>query len=317
MRKSSVLLALLFIIPTLIFSKPSKWKISAPLKEATYGHSAVSDGGKIFVMGGFSLKKRKFISGVYMFHPLSGTWRKISSMRHARVFAGSVHHDGKIYVIGGNNKQQSLNYVEIYDVSSGTWSYGAPMPTSRRGFATAVYNGKIYCAGGFSLESRATLKTVEVYDIKNNSWEKLPDLPFPRQGAAAVAANGRVYIIGGVIGTSKSKSGPVFLRDMNYYVVNTKSWHKGPSLIYNRYYLSAIYHKKKIYAIGGIKGLRPIDKVEMLDLDNSNKWVSVPGMDLSTPRNATASVILSGMIYTIGGLGYNGALNTMEVLRVE
>ncbi len=318
MRKVKfILLLFTVLIPTFIFSNSSKWKISTPLNDSIYGHSAVSGDGKIFVVGGFSLKNRECYSNIYMYHPLSGRWRKISSMRRARGFAGAAYYDGKIFIIGGNNMRRTLNSVEIYNTSTGSWTYGAPMPTSRRGFAVTEYNGKIYCIGGFSFEQRKTLTTVEVYDIKSNSWQKLPNLPFARQGAAAVSANGRIYVMGGVIGTSRSKSGPVFLRDMNYFIINSKSWHKGPSLIYDRYYLTAIYHKNKIYAIGGIKGLRPVNIVEYININNGNRWRTVPDMNLSTPRNAPASVYLDGNIYTIGGLGYNGALNTVEILRVE
>jgi N-acetylneuraminic acid mutarotase len=238
-------------------------------------------------------------------------------MKHKRGFSGAVFLNGKIYVIGGNDGQRTLNYTEIYDTATDTWSYGQPMPTPRRGFAIAQLNGKIYCFGGYNLETRTTLTNAEVYDTVLNKWEKLPNMPFPRQGATAVTYNNRIYVLGGVMGTANSGNGPIFLRDMNYYLVKERQWENGPSLVFDRYYLTSVIHNNIIYAIGGIKGLRPLNIVETINIENGSTWVSKDELNLQSPRNASVAVYLNGVIYAIGGLGNEGELNTVESLRIE
>lgn len=316
--KRKLFISLLILLPLILFAAPiTKWKISTPFKHSLYAHSAVAGSGKIYVVGGFSLKTRNCSSSLYSFNPLTSTWHRLSPMKHERGFAGAVSVNGKIYVIGGNDRSRTLNYTEIYNPAFDSWSYGAPMPTPRRGFAISVLGNKIYCFGGFNIETKSTLKTVEVYDTVKNKWSKLPSMSFPRQGAAAVTIGNNIYVIGGVIGTASRGRGPIFLRDVSCYQVSLNKWKKAPSLIFNRYYLSAVSHNGNIYVIGGIKGLRPINKVEVININSNTRWIARKNYNLNMARNAPASVILDGVIYTIGGLGKNGDLKSIETLRIE
>ncbi len=317
-RFLSLLFFAFLLIPLWTYSaQTTQWKSGVSLPRALYAHSTVSGDGRIFVMGGFSLSERRSFADVYAFQPLAGRWTKMPSMRTARGFAGAVYAGGKIIVIGGNDMRRTLNTVEIYDTRTGDWRFGSPMPTARRGFAIAETGGKIYCFGGFQMESRSTLKNVEVYNIARNTWTRLPALPFARQGAAAVAKGDKIYVIGGVIGRSDSPGGLVFLRDMNIYNVKDNSWERGSSMVFDRYYLSVVLVNDKIYAIGGIKGLRPVDVVEVISPESSSGWYNNPSMNLSTPRNALSATVLDGVIYSVGGLDNNGDLQTVETLRVE
>ena len=318
MKKSLGIFILL--LPVLIFSQDISWKSTVSMTLPLYAHSSAGGDGILFVSGGFSLNPKSCKNDLYTYNPLTKSWKRISALRQARGFAGSAYINGKLYVLGGNNFFRTLNSVEIYDISSGSWSFGRSMPEAKRGFAFASHEGKIYTFGGFNLETKTTLRSAHVYDAASNSWQRLPSLPFERQGACAVYNDGKIYIMGGLIGRARGRRVPVFLKDVTVYDIETKTYRRGPSLVYERYYLSAVVRKNKLYAIGGMKGLTPLNVVETLDVRNQTSWSIDRTLFLGQQRMSHASVFLDGIIYTLGGLGYDGRLKTLssvETLRIE
>jgi N-acetylneuraminic acid mutarotase len=318
MKKSLSLL--IFVIPAFLFSQSSSWKTTSFLDTPVYAHSAVAGDGLVFVAGGFSLRPKSCKSEIYTYNPLTKNWKKIAALRQARGFAGASYANGKLFLIGGNNYSRTLSSVEIYETSSGTLKYGSSMPEAKRGFAYASDGNKIYTFGGFNLETGRTLKSAYAYDSSSNTWERLPSLPFERQGASAVYIDGKIYIIGGLIGKAMGRRMPVFLKDVTVYDVESKTYSRGPSLVFERYYLSTVIHKGRIYAIGGMKGLTPLNVVETIDIKNQTSWGVEQGSFLPQQRMSHATVLLDGLIYVIGGLGYDGKLKTLrsvETLRIE
>ena len=67
--------------------------------------------------------------------------------------------NGKIYAIGGNNPQKT---VEVYDPSSNSWSTAASMPTARASLAAADAKGLIYVVGGND-NNNVTVNAMEQY----------------------------------------------------------------------------------------------------------------------------------------------------------
>ena len=56
--------------------------------------------------------------------------------------------DGKLYAIGGYDREANIAAVEVYDPEQNTWAERAPLPTPRDHLATATVSGKVYVLGG-------------------------------------------------------------------------------------------------------------------------------------------------------------------------
>lgn len=125
----------------------------------------------------------------------SGAWSSLQSMPTARAGLGVVALNGKIYAIGGQNENATLNVVEEFNTVTGQWQSRAPMPTPRSGFATAIYQGKIYVIGG--LVGDVYVGNNEVYDPASNTWETKASMPTPRAHMSASVVNDQIYVIAG------------------------------------------------------------------------------------------------------------------------
>jgi N-acetylneuraminic acid mutarotase len=114
------------------------------------------------------------------------TWVSKAPMNQARAYLGVAVVNGKIYAIGGSEKNREMGTNEEYDPATDTWTLKAPMPTPSSYFATAVYQGKIYCLGK---------DLNKVYDPATDEWENKTSAPF--YIAQANVVNGKIYVIGG------------------------------------------------------------------------------------------------------------------------
>ncbi|MDP5273629.1 Kelch repeat-containing protein [Chengkuizengella axinellae] len=78
---------------------------------------------------------------------------------------------GEIYVIGGENKDGSLNLVEKFNPILNQWEQVANMNSARILHTTSVLNGEIYVLGGYSKQSTyKSMNQVEVYNPDTDTW---------------------------------------------------------------------------------------------------------------------------------------------------
>jgi hypothetical protein len=109
--------------------------------------------GKIYAVGGQNLN-RIAIDSVEEFDPDAnegfGSWTlKNGRMPHPRLNASFALVHGKVYVIGGQTREEGiLATVDVYDPATDTWETIQPMPTARRGLGAAVIGNTIFAIGG-------------------------------------------------------------------------------------------------------------------------------------------------------------------------
>jgi len=110
----------------------------------------------------------------------------------------ATHHNGKMYVFGGQMESLSgaVNSAAKFDPKTGKWSTLEKMPTARGKLGAVVLGDLIYVVGGMSPTGHS-LNTVEAYDTVTGKWETLADLTVPRDSAAVIAINGKIYVFGG------------------------------------------------------------------------------------------------------------------------
>jgi N-acetylneuraminic acid mutarotase len=281
------------------------WFTMAPMPTARYDLAAAAANGKIYAIGGTESVSfiPNFFNNAEVYDPSSNTWSTASPMPTARAQLAAAAANGKIYAIGGFNRDADLfSTVEVYDPSSNTWSTVAPMPTPRDFLAAAAVNGKIYAIGGGS-DISLYLNTVEVYDPSSNTWSTAAPMTTARLQLAAVAANGKIYAIGGFNGAS-------VLNTVEVYDPSINTWSTAAPLPTPRRLLAAVAANGKIYAIGGQNNTPvTVNTVEVYD-PSSNTWSAAAPLPTETLSLAAADA--NGLVYAIGGFGLNRDLNTLE-----
>ncbi|MBI1926641.1 hypothetical protein HYR99_20670 [Candidatus Poribacteria bacterium] len=124
-----------------------------------------------------------------------GKWTRKADMPTARSHLSTSVVNGKIYAIGGYNKNL-LQTVEEYNPATNKWTKRADMPTAREGLSTSVVNGQIYAIGG-ELLAPGFLSTMELYFPERDRWTKGTDMPTARAKLSTSVVNGVIYAIGG------------------------------------------------------------------------------------------------------------------------
>ena len=138
------------------------------------------------------------------------SWVLEAPMRVARAYPGVADDNGKIYVIGGDTGDISVegtvdngpyyfssvisNINEMYDIATDNWTFKASMPTCRAYFGVAVYQDKIYCIGGWNGSSPTGIN--EAYDTLNNSWSTKAPMPYLLLPGLVNSVDGRIYVMG-------------------------------------------------------------------------------------------------------------------------
>ncbi|AEE86290.1 unnamed protein product [Arabidopsis thaliana] len=123
----------------IIYQGPnSSKKVLVPISSPNFTSAALPGfvvvGHEIYAIGGGSENKNASInatgsktynalSSVMVMDSRSHTWREAPSMRVARVFPSACTLDGRIYVTGGCENLNSMNWMEIFDTKTQTWEF--------------------------------------------------------------------------------------------------------------------------------------------------------------------------------------------------
>ncbi|MCD4693579.1 MAG: hypothetical protein K8R79_11745 [Calditrichales bacterium] len=197
-------------------------------------------------------------------------------------FCGGYEDDWKpgIYPRGFLNKVWGLDLAN----EAAGWIELTPLPTTgRQGMVSVRVNNKLYVWGGFNYTAPFTYKDGYRLSLKDGKWiwDELPPLPLPLTWAGAYAVGSRIYVLGGA--------------DYDY----------------QRFY-SLTDHTGDVKRLGA--------RLILLDTDNINSgWQELapcPG----TPRCLTASAVVDGKIYSIGGVAVSDSgayLNVVDSWRYD
>jgi len=226
-----------------------------------------------------------------------GTWTHKEPIPTARIFAGSCELDGKIYVIGGaQDNNSSLSTLEVYDPVANTWdTTKANMPTTRAELCVAAVSGKIFAIGGAPAHnSGPALGVVEEYDPSTDSWLSKTSIPTPRKGAACGVINNKIYVAGG------ATSNWVMSNKLEIYDAVADTWTVGENLNTPIYASQGAVLNDTFFVIGGLIGSPWIGQKTVQKYDPfTDNWTN--GTNLINERCAHTSNVVNDTIYVIGG----------------
>ena len=191
------------ITPTLQEYDPAadRWTARAPMPVGLHHVGIGVSGGKLYIIGGYKMSGLSVwhpVATVYAYDPTADTWTERAPMPTPRGALSVTELDGKLYAIGGYDREANIAAVEVYDPEQNTWAERAPLPTPRDHLATATVSGKVYVIGGrLNGDYGRNLSLTEVYDPGTDRWSRAADLPTARSGITASVVGGRIYVFGG------------------------------------------------------------------------------------------------------------------------
>ena len=115
-------------------------------------------------------------------------------MHTARSGAGAASINGRIYVVGGQDRAVHYSSMECYDPRENTWTMCPSMKHPRSGVAGQTPPGLL------------RQKIVERFNVDMQLWEIFVSLTHPRAWPAAMVFHRQIYVVGGYDGQFRLKT---------------------------------------------------------------------------------------------------------------
>lgn len=182
-------------------------------------------------------------------------WERMTDMPTSRSVLKSVEHNGKIYVIGGDDSKSTYAECnEVYDIETDRWSVMASMESPRVGHTLEILNNKIYVVGGVESVQQNFSNILE-YDIEIDTWTTICEMPEPRFNHFSEVIDGKIYISGGL--TVKDGRHPGLVSSLTYDPANDR-WDTIADLNHERHLGGSCIFDSKIYVFGGAPSGMPL-----------------------------------------------------------
>jgi N-acetylneuraminic acid mutarotase len=305
-----------------------EWHVRAPLPDERTEVSVTTDGRNVYVIGGFAeaaAQRATAPRGMHVYDPAADSWTTPDSIPEGVNHAGFVHHDGRLYIVGGfrENTFDPIGNVRIYDSASGRWSEGAPMPTPRGALAVVVLDGRIHAIGGNATaadaltehehhvgEDDSSVGTHETYDPATGTWTRLAPMPTARNHHGAAVLEGRIHVVAGRVGRNFE------MTTHEVYDPATGTWTTASPVPTGRSGIAVVARAGRLYIFGGetfTGRARTFDDAERFD-PATGTWQALPPMP--TARHGLGAAVVADAIHVVaGGPGPGFAFSgTHEVL---
>lgn len=322
---------------------------SATLDAATYDHAMITSGNHVYVLGGVD-GSGAYSSAVHVAtvdQGLLGSFATSSGVALATARAGfaTAVVGGYVYVIGGNTSAGAVGTLERAPIASdGTLgafeSYADASLVVPRAHASAVvvagYGSTRYLLVIGGIGADGSIRGDVEYSTIGADGSLSPfaidadaTLQTPRYQASTFVHREDdgyyVYVVGGI-----GSSG--YLDDVERGGVHTGAGFpanfagfghvSGVTLATPRAGAAAEIIGNTLYVLGGIGTAGPIDSVEAAAFSHDPinplaAFSTVSGVTLATPRGGASCVVIANQLYTVGGLGAAGALDSVEVAPLQ
>jgi N-acetylneuraminic acid mutarotase len=286
------------ILPAL--ASAAAWTPIASLPRPTADGVGVAVGGRAYVIGGYQLPGDVLLADVEAYDPVANTWTAEASLPTARwAGGGALGHDGRVYIIGGNNPSDPTTIGEVYDPISNAWSALPPMPGTQSQAAAALGgDGRIYLVGGSVGPGSIGVATVTVYDPTTSTWDSAPPMGEGRRNPAVTTGlDGRIYVFGGDADCCDD------LSSAERFDPSTQSWEPIASMPTPRQGAQAVTALDgRIYVIGGLNFTGALTTVEIYD-PVSNTWATGPSLAGDGRLQPMAAVVGTRIVVAGGFTG--------------
>lgn len=308
-------------------SATGSWAAKTPMprSEGRWGLAAAAYGGKIYTFGGASLTGGP-TSTVDVYDIATDAWTLDFAALPAPVTGmAAVAYGDSIYLFGGSSSTEVFapeNYygnVYRFNPATRTFTPKATLPNARTTAFAVVQGSEIYVLGGVSGWGN---RNNQVYSPVTDSWRVERPLVWERAGWTGAAANGMFFVIGLTL-----EDVPTAQPTADTYLPTQGAWASAtpPSTARNYAFTAGV--GGKLYVMGGLdtqgntlsvveEGTVPtvpptVQPTPTPAATTLVSWASKASMP--TPRTFGATVVVDGIIYTIGGI--DSASRTSTVME--
>ncbi len=240
------------------------------------------------------------LDSVEVFDPATSVWDTLAPMPTPRSSASAAVIDGKLYVVGGEDKRHPsrpvYDVLEVYDPATDTWTQKASMPTRRAGPGTAAVDGKLYVFGG--LRVNLFFDVLEIYDPATDTWSTGSSMPNKVYAPAVAVVDSLIYVAGGYEETSEGNRADV--ARFQFYHPATDSWSALTPMPTARGQGAAGVIDGEIYVVGGY--LAGITVTYTLEVYTSGGSWNTGLQSMPTARGELVVGVIDGKLYAVGGL---------------
>ena len=290
-------------------------------------HVAVSDGERLYVLGGQT--STAYSEAVNVFNPATAVWSPLEAMPQSYSNTDGVYANGQIYLPSGyagatlGQPYAGIHYT--YIISQDTWSTLTPMtslstitePIAWGAAAADPAGAAYYYTGGrrgSDYPNYVALAEVLQYNINSDTWQSFPPLVTPRYAHQAAFLGDELCIVGGI--------------DEDGYILNSGEccdFRSPPScspiagLNIPRFsFGSAVGPDGRWYVFGGNVGGGVTPKTEIFDPETDTWTLLNEHWSLRQSRQWPAGAQLGIHIYATGGYvdDLNKVVGTVERLTV-
>lgn len=290
---------------------PTSWSSGASSPINRFESHGISDGGKLYVFGGWADSNFKATKRVDVYDPAKNTWKRLADMKAPETHTGAALDAAKgvIYFVGGdrgNYPSYRVRDVWKYTIATDSWTkLSAQLPYAASAGAAAVIGSKLYYFGGVKSDRVTNTSDNFVLDLNNISagFKKLAGLPTARDHLSTVTLGGKIYAFGGEIGHDKKHDQQNLL---HRYDPATNTWTKLASAPISKSHAesSAFVHNGKIIWAGGQKDPQaPTSNVVQYD-PATGKWSTLASLPTAR-QGVVVAPVGDYMVITTGGINTN------------
>ncbi|CAH1245733.1 KLHL9 [Branchiostoma lanceolatum] len=185
-----------------------RWFEIGTMDEGRCHHGVATMDNFIYVVGGQSIQYPSGDGAVAMcsrYDVWTGTWLRMKSMHEKRAHFHLSALGGRLYAVGGRNKEQNLKSVEAFLPRENRWMYVAPLRGYSTGHAGCVCDGKLYTSGGYgtSMNNVPHERVLQFYDPEQNAWQCRAPMTTGRIWHCMATLGDKLYVMGGDIGDAR------------------------------------------------------------------------------------------------------------------
>ncbi len=281
----------------------NRWRARAPLPAARSRLALVSDGRKLYAIGGETVQGVS--AALDIFDPQSNGWLSGPDKLTAVANVAAALVGDRIYVPGGSTATGGVtNVLEVYDIPATAWGTRAPLPVPVAGYGLVTFEGKLYLFGGWDGERYRAESYV--YDPVGDSWTALTPLPSPRAFLAAGAVETMLYVAGGHDGRRELDT--VLAYDPSGEGTAAGPWTERSPMAQPRAGLGMTAIGRRLYVVGG-GWQSALQFSEQYDT-HLDAWSRI-GTPLVGEWRNLGVVSLDNIVYAVGGWS-RGYLATNE-----
>jgi hypothetical protein len=169
----------------------STWREVAPLRQGRGALALLSEGERLYAIGGRDRSTEIAVPEVY--NPQTNSWSDLPAMPAPRNhLAGYI--DGTLLCVAGGRTPATSSGIDCFDPATSAWHSRGTLPTGTSGAAGAVLGGATVVAGG---EPAGETRVVDlVQTLRSQAWTN-ESMLVARHGTAYAIYRSRLWLCGG------------------------------------------------------------------------------------------------------------------------